>query len=70
MATFGANLETRRSKGVGGDNSHHMEGVILLYNSLFAGVFPRMFGIGLGGFIFFGAYEKSRKVFSHYLQLE
>lgn len=31
---------------------------------LFAGVVPRTFWIGIGGFVFFGAYEKAKKVIS------
>ena len=31
---------------------------------LFAGVVPRTFWIGIGGFVFFGAYEKAKRVIS------
>lgn len=66
MATLGTNMETRRSERV---NVKYCSicNIPVFYDSSFAGVFPRMFGIGLGGFIFFGAYEKSRNIFSQYL---
>lgn len=31
-------------------------------SGLFAGVFPRMAAIGLGGFIFLGAYDQTRSL--------
>ena len=65
MAAFGTNMESRRNKGVILNN--YFDSKFVIFFSLFAGVLPRMFGIALGGFMFFGAYEKSRSVFSQYL---
>jgi solute carrier family 25 (mitochondrial S-adenosylmethionine transporter), member 26 len=40
---------------------YHEEGVIIL----FSGMVPRTLWIGLGGAIFFGAYEESRKLLTN-----
>ncbi|XP_065910060.1 mitochondrial S-adenosylmethionine carrier protein-like [Dysidea avara] len=37
------------------------------FRGLFAGIVPRVTAISMGGFVFFGAYDKSKKLLSPYL---
>jgi len=42
----------------------HLEGERSI-GIFFSGVVPRVFWISLGGFVYFGAYENSRKLFAN-----
>lgn len=63
-------LDVAKTRQMLGQSSAGMVGTIAnVYkeggvNAIFAGVAPRTFWIGLGGFVFFGAYEKSVSLMS------